>query len=373
MIRLTVWSRDFQRRGQILAPLEVRFTPRWNAASSLIVKVDPSDRRVEDLRTEVCRIVAEYLPAGGLPVVRSGVVAGLSGGSGELEVSVRDDWADLMLGVLGWPNPPGGVGQQGDDGAYWALRAPAETVALEAIYANAARLGIPLAMDPTQGRGALVDASLRFHPLADRLLPAVDAAGIGVHIVQDEAVRRVVVEVPRVRDRVLTEESGAVTSGTWSTSAPSVTRVLVGCGGEGTARVLRQYIDTAREAVWPLREAFVDARDISTDDPELDVKAQARADKALLEGAATSSVAAALAETPRFAFGRTYRLGDRVSLRLRDSPVITDVVREVEIVWTAEAGLTVTPKVGLWSDSPDVQMARTVARIEREQRDRRTV
>lgn len=372
-IRLTVWSRDYVRRGPVRAPLSVTMEAHWNAASSLSFTIDPQDARADDLREPGARVVAEYVVDDVVILRRSGVVESVGGSRDAIEVKVRDDWADVMQQLTGWPNPDGDMGEQGDDGAYWTRKGPAETVALDAIRENATRAGLTLVVPTSQGRGGTVDVSLRFHPLADRLYPQIDDAGIGVAVVQVGAERRVEIAERVTRTRVLTQASGAVLDGSWSQSAPTVTRVVVACGGEGILRVLRSYVDTQRETVWPVREAFVDARDIPADDLELDAKALKRGDEKLAEGAAKSSVNAPLAESPRFAFGRSYSLGDVVPIQLEDSPVISDVVRQVAISWTTEDGLVVTPKVGLWDDSPDTNLARTVAQVAREQRDRRTI
>lgn len=373
-IRLTVWSRAYRRLGEVMGPSSVAFSPRWNAASDLSFVIPVDHKRADDLREDGARVVAEYMIDHEPVVRRSGVVERVTGEGSELTVQWADDWAEVMQRITGWPNPSGTITQQGDDGAYWTRRGPAETVALDAIRANVARIGAGVTVPASQGRGAQIDVSLRFHPLADRLLPQVDDAGIGVGVVQVGSTRRVEVAQRQQRTTsVMTEASGAVLTGSWSLTAPTLTRVVVGCGGEGEARRFVTRIDTVRESRWPRREMFVDARDIPTDDPDMTTRALARADEKLAEAAPRSSVAAPLAETARYRYGRSYNLGDVVAVQMKDSPILTDVVREVAISWTPDAGLVVTPRVGLWDDSPEVRQAQLVARIAREQRDRRTI
>lgn len=381
-LRLTAYDRNLARRGPIRAPEEVSFTPRWNAPSECSFVLPAGHRRLTDLRTAGARVVVEYLPDGQTPdptLTRSGVVAETSGSSGlagRFEFTVHDDLAEV-LNLLGWPNPTGTISQQGDDSAYWTRTGPAETIVLQAIAANTTRLSVPLTVPASQGRGGTASVALRMHPLADKLPPILEAAGLGLVVVQQAGQRLVRVDAQRVYIREpFSEASGVVQAGSWSVTAPTVTRVVVGAGGEGKLRLFRLYVDTTREVSWRPREVFVDARDIDTDlvaNPDRDLQMQERADKELAAGAGKSSVAASLAETARFRFGKTFTLGDRVPIQLQGSPVITDLVREATITWSAHAGLTVEPKVGLWQDSPEAALHDLVGRMAREQRDRRTI
>ena len=381
-LRLTAYDRTLARRGPIRAPQDVTFTPRWNAPAGCRFTLPAGHRRLDDLRTPGARVVIEYLPDGQTPdptLTRSGVVTettGTSGLAGRFEFEVHDDLAEV-LNLLGWPNPPGTITQQGDDAAYWTRTGTAETIVLQAIAANTTRLAIPVTIPASQGRGGTATVSLRMHPLGDKLTPVLEAAGLGLVVVQQAGQRIVRVDAQRVYTREpFSEASGVVQAGSWSVTAPTVTRVVVGAGGEGKLRLFRLYIDTAAETLWPPREVFVDARDIDTDlvaNPDRDLQMQERADKELAAGAGKSSVAASLAETTRFRFGKTFTLGDRVPIQLQGSPVITDLVREATITWSAHAGLTVEPKVGLWQDSPEAALHDLVGRMAREQRDRRTI
>lgn len=381
-LRLTAYDRSMARRGPIRAPEEVSFIPRWNAPSECSFVLPAGHRRLDDLRTPGARVVVEYLPDGQTPdpgLTRSGVVietSGSSGLAGRFEFTVHDDLAEI-LNLLGWPNPTGTISQQGDDSAYWTRTGPAETIVLQAIAANATRLAVPLTVPASQGRGGTATVALRMHPLADKLPPILEAAGLGLVVVQQAGQRLVRVDAQRVYTREpFSEASGVVQAGSWSVTAPTVTRVVVGAGGEGKLRLFRLYVNTALEVSWRPREVFVDARDIDTDlvaNPDRDLQMQERADKELAAGAGKSSVAASLAETTRFRFGKTFTLGDRVPIQLQGSPVITDLVREATITWSAHAGLTVEPKVGLWQDSPEAGLHDLVGRMAREQRDRRTI
>lgn len=381
-LRLTAYDRSLQRRGPIRAPESVSFTPRWNAPSECSFVLPAGHRRLDDLRTPGARVVVEYLPDGDTPdatLTRSGVVTettAASGLAGRFEFAIQDDFAEV-LNVLGWPNPTGTIAQQGDDAAYFTRKGPAETVALTVLAANTTRLAVPLTIPASLGRGPQVVVSVRMHPLIDKLVPVLDVAGLALTVVQSGGVRAARIDQQRTyAAEPFSEASGVVQAGSWSLTAPTVTRVVVGAGGEGKQRLFRLYVDSTTEAVWPPREVFVDARDIDTDltaNPDRDLQMQERADKELAAGAGKSSVSASLAETTRFRFGKTFTLGDRVPIQLSGSPVITDVVREATITWSTDAGLVVAPKVGLWQDSPEATLHDLVGRMAREQRDRRTI
>lgn len=58
-------------------------------------------------------------------------------------------------------------------------------------------------------------------------------------------------------------ELGNIREYVWSLSAPKVTRVIVACQGEGTARYIWQKIDSVSEAEWSIKiEQFIDRRDV---------------------------------------------------------------------------------------------------------------
>ncbi|MFI2568924.1 hypothetical protein ACH473_10705 [Cellulosimicrobium funkei] len=365
-ITLTAYTGTFVRRGDIAAPNEVNILGRHNAPGAVVFQLDDDHERVADLTDEGARVVCTYRPpVGGDPYTISGTVWELDGtddAAGTRSFMVLDDFDAVFNAVQGWPNPTGTIDQQGDEGAYHTVTGPAETVLKAITTPNASRQGVPLTVPPTQGRGASITVSIRMHPLGDRLFPAVDLAGIGARVVQAGAGLELQTYEPATYTRELTQDSGAILSGTYKRTPPTVTRVVVGAGGEGTARRFLQVIDHDAEALWKIRRAaFVDARDIPGDDPNLTARMTERAHQALAEGAARTGLKVELAETDAFGFMRTFRLGDQVPVRLRGAPRLTDRVREVEILWTPDDGLEVTPRIGEWQDSESDEMYRLIS------------
>lgn len=361
---IEVFNKAFQREGWIGDPLAVTATPRHNAIGTASFTVASDHRRLPALAAPGarCRIkyLGEHLLSG-----RVGVLGGKGPGlSGEVELTVEDDFR-LMYSVLGWPVPTAALTAQ--TVAYNTRTGPAETVAKAFVKANAIdRLGLPVLIAADQGRGANVTISLRMHPLADRILPVIEPAGIGLTVRQEGTKLVVDAYEPVDYPRLLSEASGTVSDWKWSSSAPMATRVVAGLQGEAQARTFYSKTDPARETEWGDKiEVFRDARDIA-DDPSL---AGTRMQESLDEGAPTSGLSLTLSETRAFSYDPTgttgVRVGDRVRIEVGPDVVVEDLLREVTIGWTADEGLQVTPVVGERTDDPDRALARTVAALAR--------
>lgn len=361
-ISVTAWTGDYRRCGPVTALQQLDTTWRHNAPGDAAFTVDADHPRVDDLVRDGARCTIDYRygDTAAEAVRFSGRVTERKA-SGRRDTAVRtfdveDDW-QVLNHLIGYPNPTGTEAQQGDDGAYWTRNAPAEDVVCEAVAVNAQRAGAAIVVPGSSGRGGRIAVSLRMHPLSDRLFPLVDQAGIGVRIVQRGAQRVLEVYEPQTYARVLTERSGVIAGDPeLQITPPTVTHVVVGAGGEGEARLFRRFAGTPeqRKAAGDVLELFVDARDIAADDPDVANLLQARADQALLEGAGRQGVKVPLAESPGFRYGRTFLVGDRVSVQAGGGPVLTDYVREVHLTWTPEDGVLVVPLLGDWSDVSDV-------------------
>jgi hypothetical protein len=387
-LRIEVWTKSYVRKGVVGRPTSVAGSIIHNAPGTMDFTVDADHPRIVDLTADGARAVLtyRYVPGDTPTTLMSGTIGEVTGtgpaSSSTRTFRIRDDW-NILNDILGLPNPTGTMAQQGADTAYYTATGPAETVLKTIVAANAGRQGVTVTIPTTLGRGSSCTVTLRMHPLADRLFPTIDQAGIGVRVDQQGTSRVLDVYVPTVRSRVLTEQSGAIVNGDFQLSPPTVTRVLAGAGGEGTARVFREYVSNGTGGTilnpaaglagietslgWS-RATFVDARDVDVTDPNLATILQARALEALTEGGAKQSLRVTLAETDQFRFGKTYLLGDRVSVQLAGSPVMTDLIREVQFDYGADSGLSITPIVGDWSSSSDL-IYRQVAQIARAVRD----
>lgn len=362
--RLTVYDKAFKRLGWIGAPRRVEVVPRHNAVGYAKITVPADDPRVPHLVEPGARMTVDYLGE----QVMSGRVSELAGtgpqSAAEVELTVEDDFR-LLARLLGWPNPAGTLAQQGAATAYDTITGPAETVAKTLVARNKGRSSPAVEVVASAGRGATITASLRMHPLADRLLPLVDQAGVGVDVRQQGGGLVLDCYLPRQVPQILSEESGVVVGWQWTTTAPSATRVVVGGQGEGTAREFVQVVDSTREAQWgETIEVFRDARD--TDD---ELVLAERGQESLVEGAPKTGLSLTLAESRGWAYGRSVRVGDKVTTRIAPGADVTDVLREAQIIWDAQDGLSVTPVVGERADDPSVTLRTTITALARAIRD----
>lgn len=368
--RISVFDKAFAPLDWVGAPLEQHYIIRDAQASTGSFVLDSDDEQIGVLTAPGARVVVEYFADPTTPTtptfLMSGIVAdrtGVGGAQGTRTFTILDDWS-LVLGVLGWQVPAGAISAQDPD-YDWSMTGPAETVAKALIGANATRLGLPVTIATDLGRGATITITSRMHQLVDRLYPAITQAGIGISVRQSGAGLVVDCYEPTVLTDTLTEASGVVAGGTWTQHPPTVTRVVVAGGGEGTARVYRLVVNTAVETAWGIKlEASRDARD-TTDTAIMD----ARGWETLNAGAPTSGVSCELAETEDFRFVVTFGVGDSVPIQLAGAPVITDTVTEVELALTPADGLVVTPRVGDAATTFESMVSAAVTQIATRQRD----
>jgi len=272
--RITVYDGDFNRKGPLGRFTSLSGEVAFNAPGSATLVVPASHPRAAQLGADGARVRIEYRPGLGFPwsFLMSGYVTETEGTGSRWRPSrtftVVDDYAALTSEILCWPNPSGALTAQGADGAYFTKTGPAETVLKQILEPNVTRDGIPLTIPTTLGRGSTITCSVRMHYVTERIMPAFEDAGLGVRVTQSgskAASRTLEVWVPAIHSRVLTQESGVVVDGAWARTPPTVTRVIVGTSGEGTARTFAQHVDTALEAQYKVKLCqFVDARDLDT-------------------------------------------------------------------------------------------------------------
>jgi hypothetical protein len=341
--RITVYTGGFGRVGWIGDPLVVRATPRHNAIGTCEITLPMSHRRVTDLVANGARVVVEY---DGEHLISGRVAAYRGDRSGRFVATIQDDFR-LLHSVLGWPVPGSAITSQ-TAAAYHIVSGPAETVVKTFVQANAVtRLGLPVTVAADGARGDSIRVKMRMHPLADRLFPAVDKAGIGVTVRQVGSGLVVDCYEPTTYPRTLKASAAVVRDWTITASAPKVTRAALGADGDGTARTFRASVDTAREAAYDdVIETFVDARDLDHTDGGFTTEAGERMTDALNEGAPLRGVSLTLAETPHFRYGTAVHVGDIVPVEVSPGLVVTEVLREAVLEYTARDGLRVSPAVG---------------------------
>ena len=356
-MEVMVYNKAYQRRGLLGAPSLVEFTILNNAVSLAMVTI-PIDRpRVIDAMADGARLV---ITVPGMETFSGKIVK--RGGSGFVDrsvtLTVESDWR-LFKRLLAWPAPTLPIGSQGI--AYRKYTGSAEKIVKDVVRDAAIRTGEPIRVASNLNRGAVIAGGIafRFHPLADRLFPAVEQAGLSVSVVQDGESGLVVdVREPITVRKPFSAEAGNLIDWQWSSSNPTVTSVVVGGQGEGELRTLKEKKIAALIAQYGDNvEAFVDARD--SDDP---VELAARMDEVLAEGAPKNGLALTLANTKSAIYGTHYRVGDKVTVQAGVMD-ITDTLQSAKFSWTRESGLVVTPEVGERTDDPDLQLAKKVRKL----------
>jgi hypothetical protein len=245
---------------------------------------------------------------------------------------------------LAFPSAPPYTGS-----AYDVRTGAAETVMRAYVNANAgpgaasARQVAGLVLAADGGLGSTVTGRARFDVLGDLLRSlAVSGGDLGFRIVQNGAALTFEVYEPEDRSATVkfSPALGNLHAFTYAPSAPEGNYVIVGGGGEGTARVFSEGGDSASITRWGRRiETFRDRRD-TTNAGEL---AQSR-DEELASKAGKMSLTIEPVDTSGIQFLRDYRLGDLVAVEV-DGSTIVDVVREVKLT-ISPAGETVAPTVG---------------------------
>lgn len=353
-LRITVYDKAFQRKGWLGNPESVTVTVGFNIVGTAEVTFPSDHNRAADILTEGARLVIDY-PGLDLPLI-TGPVTGVKGqgpeGQSTVTVTVTDDLS-ILWETLGWQVPTAVISAQ-DAAEYRTYTGNAETIIKTMVQEQAiTRFGHPLTVAPNLNRGAVIPGGvkIRMHPLAERLFPAVEQAGLGVRVYQSGPALALDVYEPAVYPKVISEAAGTLRTWKWNRTNPTATHAVAGGQGEGTARVFRSASDDALAALYGRKiEVFADARNGETNE-EVDQSSS----EVLFEGQPKSGLELELSETPYFRYG-TVAVGDRVTIRA-GALEISDVMRSVTVTWDRSDGLKFLPMVGKAQSSSDAKLA----------------
>ncbi|WP_030526603.1 Gp37-like protein [Phycicoccus jejuensis] len=263
-------------------------------------------------------------------------------------------------GRICYPTP--GAAWEDQTADYDVRSGSAESVLLAFLNANAgpgalANRRVPgLILPASSGRGGARKITARFDNLGQLMHDIAESAGLRVTVTQDGT--DLVVAVESSPDLSATAKYGTDEQGgpgslgdgwDYTVQAPGATRALVGGGGEGAARILRERGDAAAEALWSQRiETFVDQRNTS-DTAELDKAG----DDELADKASPVDISVTVPDVPGRRLGRDVPLGALVGLDL-DGDFVADRLRQVTTVVTKEgqdvSGVVGSPDAGLTRD-----------------------
>ena len=277
---------------------------------------------------------------------------------GPMSFTASDD-IRLLWRLLAWPVP--GAGLTGQTVEYARKTGPAETVFKDFLRDNLGRLaGVPVVVKPDQRRGNTISVDMRFHPLAERLLPEVDKAHLGVSCRMVKGVIEVdCYQTWNREDWPLSFDAGTLQSLEFEGEHPSATRVVAGGQGEGVERAFQQQIDTARETEYADSiEKFVDARDCDTAE-----KLTARVASAMADTEPRSGLKLTMSETDHYRYqpDRFYK-GDWLTIRY-GGQTFSDRLRSVELTWS-KVGHTAVPQIGDRTDDPNAELFRKIRELE---------
>lgn len=365
---LKVYNKDFQFQGYIGNPINLAVTPRFNETGTATVEIDLNHRLVDAILADGSRLVIYkddiFVMSGKIhqknaegPTVK-----------GTLKFFVKSDFRVLHQ-VLGWPQPEAAIGSQTT--ADQTVTGTAEFILKSFVSRNAVtRLGLPITIATDLGRGAVVPdgVTMRFHPLYEKLFPAIELAGLGVTFEQSGSTIVCDVFVPPVYPFTLTEESGMLQWWSWSSSDATATRVVAGGGGNAEGRMFAEVVDTALEAAYnDAIEVFRNGTGGDSGDTEAVKLAKLTADaqETLDENVPKSGFAVRLSETATFRYGENNLVvGALVTISV-GGVTRTDYLREVTMTYSRERGVEVTPVVGDIQDNPDRVIASFLARLKK--------
>ena len=358
---IKIYDKDFNFKGFVGDPVSLVITPRFNQTGTGVLVVETDHRMAPHLVADGARFVidlrGQFLMSG--KIFRRNAEGPSIDGT--LTIYLKDDFR-LLHQILGYPVPGAALTAQTSE--YGTYTGTAEAIVKNVVSDNmTSRLGMDVVCPTSLGRGSVVPdgVKFRFHPLYERLFPAIEQAGLGVTFKQSGTSIVCDVFVPPVFGRTLDESTGVITSWTWTDEDPTATHVVAGGQGEGTARIFREARSTSLEAAHnDVIELFQDARDADTA-----AIVASRAKEGLDDAVGRSGFAVHLSETEHFQYGKDgLVVGAKVTISI-GLTTRTDILREVTLSYTRDEGLVTTPTVGDIQDSPDRIIANFLARLKK--------
>lgn len=286
-----------------------------------------------------------------------------------------ETWMSLLTWTIIYPVPLGGM--TGQTTPWWQYAGDAESIVKRLVDEQVrSRLGWPIGVEASSGRGPQVQVSGRFQSVEDRLTDVFLSCGLDFrlqHSAPETATPlRFTCRTPRVW-ALPVNKFGVVEGGSWKTEPPTTTHTVVGSRGQGVQRKFFSALG-ASHSRWR-REAFVDATDLEPSDTltaaASDQQAQTKATQSVADGIGSSSLDITLVETRGFQWGDPYKLGDVITMEVGPTLKVTDRITSVTLSVKPdggeEGGVLFTPTTGGWdkAQSTPVEAAvrRTVAAV----------
>lgn len=359
--------------GDPFRPGPVKVTRRFRAPDSGTVTV-PARPEIAEQMVPGNRLVVmrdEGYFSGGpieVPGDYSWSIQGEDSEPGTYEIGFADDSAK-PAGYITFPTPANDAEHQTITDQYVATNVNAETLMRTLVNLNCGPGAIParripgLALGPVAGVGVNVTYSTRYEMLGDALRSiAIRGGELGYRTYQSGTQILFEVYAPRdLSDSVRFSRSARnLLAVRYTPAAPTATVAIVGGQGDGAARTIKEAVNTdAHAAGWWRIERFVDQRN-TNDATEL---LQA-GNEALAEGSPSGVLKTVTVDNEEQAYGRSYDLGDIVTVEVRSGLDVPDVVRQIEYEYEPEKGERITAMVGTQEATTDpewLQLGRKLA------------
>lgn len=288
------------------------------------------------------------------------VMSGWCGGLPDVENnSGKTEWAFsgwdeniILADTLCWPKPDAAVSAQTD--THDVRTGQRSNRIRDYFNANVRdRLGIPgVDAGPALNLGVVGTSRARFVGLLE-LAQEIAGRELNFTIRQRDTDRALFLyqwkPVDKRLDVQFTPETGTVHSWSYTATDTAATRVIIGAGGEGTARMFRQYINSAEEInLGEVRkvERFKDRRDLQSDNPDWITEADEDAAEFLLENSSRATFRIDATDMPGLRVAADLRAGDLVraytATDTAGQPIglVEDLIEETTTKWDSEGERT---------------------------------
>ncbi|MGW0136235.1 siphovirus ReqiPepy6 Gp37-like family protein [Streptomyces sp. NPDC003299] len=365
--------------GQVDDFTQVQLVLRYNAVSNWAMDISATSRNASLLSPSsnpngglVFKLYGTTLLSG--PIHTFGYAEN-EDGTARLTLAGPDD-TQYLANALVWPDPAHAIDSQ--TASYYSVTASASST--ETLMKNLVNLNLgPGAIAERRKSGLTVEASAnrgktgqsfkyRFDPLLDALAELARGAPIGTppgylgfRVLQKDTGAGVEFQVYTTTDRKSTatfsKGRNNLISTSYQATAPTMTYAILGAGREAVdgstnaavvAKELFGYTRVDTQPVFPgyRVEGFVDVGEVDPGAADAQAQLDEKGQDVLYTGATSITLTMKPQDTPQLTFGKDFFLGDQVQVLVPYADTVQEQVREVELTFNANDGLTTEITVG---------------------------
>ncbi|MFE6627343.1 siphovirus ReqiPepy6 Gp37-like family protein [Streptomyces rochei] len=378
---LQVYARNSSHEiiGQLDDFTQVQLVMRYNAVSNWTMDISATERNAALLAPAlnpngglIFKLYGSTLLSG--PIHTFGYADG-NDGTEKFTLAGPDD-TQYLENARVWPNPAQPINLQTT--AYYTVTNSASYT--ETLMKNLVNLNLgPGAITERRKSGLTVETSsnrgktghsfkYRFATVLDALAEIARGAPIGTppgylgfRIRQTDDSAGIEFQVYSTTDRrdtaTFSKGRDNLISSSYQVQAPTATYAILGAGqttvdgaenSAAVAKALYGYTRVDAQPVFPgyRVESFVDVGEVDPIATDAQAQLDEKGQDALYTGATSVSISMTPQDTPQLAFAKDYFLGDQVTVVVPYAGVIQEQVREVELTFNANNGLTTEITVG---------------------------